>query len=181
MGIPKIIETDRLILRAIKERDSEALFEIWSHPEVIKFMNISAMETIEDARSMILILEALTEKKAGFRWTIMLKDSSRIIGTCGFNYLDEYNKRTEIGYELAREQWGKGLMREALLWILQIITEEMGYNRIEAKVMPENKNSIRLLEKLGFYFEGILRQHEYTKDIYQDVAMYSKLKEEGLY
>lgn len=179
MGIPKIIETERLVLRAIKERDTEELYRIWSNHDVAEFMNIQAMNSLENARSMILILEALSEKEAGYRWTILDKADNRIIGTCGFNYFDEENMRTEIGYELDKEYWGKGLMKEALIWIIQMAFDEWKYNRIEAKVIPDNRNSIRLLEKLGFQLEGVMRQHEYTREVFHDVAMYSKLKEES--
>lgn len=101
-----------------------------------------------------------------------------MIGTCGYlNYEKEHN-RIEIGYDLNPEHWGKGIMQEALSKIIHFAFTSMGINKIEAKIEPENNSSIRLLEKLNFSQEGVLRQHELEKGKYVDLAIFSILKSE---
>lgn len=101
-----------------------------------------------------------------------------MIGTCGYlNYENEHN-RIEIGYDLKPEYWGKGIMQEALSSIIHFAFTSMGINKIEAKVEPENISSIRLLEKLNFCQEGVLRQHEFENGKYIDLAILSILKSE---
>jgi ribosomal-protein-alanine N-acetyltransferase len=68
--------------------------------------------------------------------------------------------RAGIGYELARSHWRQGIMKEALGAIIALGFKEMGINRIEAVVMPENIASLKLLEKLGFHNEGVLKEYE---------------------
>ena len=89
----------------------------------------------------------------------------------------EHN-RIEIGYDLNPEYWGKGIMQEALSKIIHFAFTSMKINKIEAKIEPENKSSIKLLEKLDFYKEGVLRQHEFEKGKYVDLAIFSILKSE---
>ena len=69
-------------------------------------------------------------------------------------------------------------MQEALSSIIHFAFTSMGINKIEAKIEPENTASIKLLEKLNFSQEGLLRQHEFEKGKYVDLAIFSLLKSE---
>jgi ribosomal-protein-alanine N-acetyltransferase len=85
--------------------------------------------------------------------------------------------RGSIGYELARPFWRQGIMSEALTAILALGFGEMGLNRIDAVVLPDNLASIRLLEKLGFCNEGLLREYEnWGNKGFVDLCMLSLLK-----
>ncbi|MBS2970465.1 GNAT family N-acetyltransferase [Metabacillus sp. KIGAM252] len=171
-------EGARIRLRELEERDAEKLFPIWSDPEVVRYLNMQAAATITEVRSMIYILRSLAGKKKAYRWAILDLNTEEILGTCGFNDWDEENARGEIGYELGRQYWGKGYMEEALILLFDHAFTVMGANRIEAKVVPENKPSIHLLEKLQFQHEGRLRKYERMNGQYEDVMLFSLLKEE---
>lgn len=69
-------------------------------------------------------------------------------------------------------------MQEALSNIIHFAFTAMEINKIEAKIEPENIASIKLLEKLRFAKEGVLRQHEFEKGKYVDLAIFSILKNE---
>ncbi|WP_046174932.1 GNAT family N-acetyltransferase [Domibacillus indicus] len=169
------LHTERLYLRKITEADSRRLFEIWSDPEVTRFMNITNFTKEEQAKEMILLLNKLAAENRAIRFTIIEKKSNLIIGSCGFNVLDRENARAEIGYDLARNFWGKAYASEAVSILEDYAFKELGLVRIEAKVEPENFNSIKVLEKSGFYFEGTLRKSEKVKGRFVDLNMYSKL------
>ena len=166
--------TDRLHLRKMKLSDSSSLFKIWSDPDVTKFMNVSCMTNEKQAKDMITLLNDLAQDNKAIRFSIIKTESNEIIGSCGFNSLDFENAKAEIGYDMAKSFWGRGYASEAIYSLLDYAFTSLQMNRIEAKVEPENVNSIKLLQKLNFTFEGTLRQYESVDD--NDLNIYSKLK-----
>jgi len=174
---PKL-ETERFILRKGVVNDSKDLFELYSNENVVKYLPLKLFDSVEDAIDEINWYEKIFKEQIGLRWVIEETMTQKVIGTCGYlNYEKEHN-RIEIGYDLKPEYWGKGIMQEALSKIIHFAFTSMKINKIEAKIEPENKSSIKLLEKLDFYKEGVLRQHEFEKGKYVDLAIFSILKSE---
>lgn len=169
------LQTDRLHLRKMKLSDSPSLFKIWSDPDVTKFMNISCLTNDNQVKEMITLLDDLSQDRKAIRYSIIEKESNEIIGSCGFNSLDFENAKTEIGYEIAKSFWGRGYASEAIDALLNYSFSCLEMNRIEAKVEPENANSIKLLQRLNFTFEGTLRQYERVDGEFNDLNIYSKL------
>ncbi|MCP1144419.1 GNAT family protein [Lysinibacillus endophyticus] len=172
------IYTERLHLRKMHINDSPSLFKIWSDPDVTKFMNIDNFQDESQAKEIISYLNELAEDEKAIRYSIIELTSGDIIGSCGFNSLDFDNEKAEIGYELAKSHWGKGYAPEAIDGLLDYAFNTLKLNRIEAKVEPENINSIKVLEKLHFIYEGTLRQSEKSKGRFIDLNMYSLLRTE---
>ncbi|MGE7625022.1 GNAT family N-acetyltransferase [Viridibacillus sp. NPDC096237] len=170
------LHTKRLFLREMKESDSSRLFKIWSDPDVIKFMNISSFTDEKQAKVMINFLNELALENKAARYSIIELNSNEIIGSCGYNTVDFENEKAEIGYDFAKEFWGKGYASEAINALLDYAFFNLELNRIEAKVEPENINSIKVLQRLNFVFEGTLRQAEKSKGKFNDLSIYSKLK-----
>lgn len=169
------LRTERLILKKMTVTDSSSLFKIWSDPEVTKFMNINNFNDEKQAAQMIELLDKLSQENKAIRYSIYHLESEQIIGSCGYNLLDFENSKAEIGYELGKEYWRNGFATEVILKLLDYAFNTLHFNRIEAKVEPANTNSIRLLEKLNFQFEGTLRKSERSKDTFIDLNLYSKL------
>ncbi|NUU64146.1 GNAT family N-acetyltransferase [Paenibacillus agri] len=170
-----VLETERLHLRKMDVSDSSSLFKIWSDPEVTKFMNVSCFTDEHQAIEMINLLDDLSQDLKAIRFSIINKESNEIIGSCGYNSLDFENEKAEIGYDIAKSFWGKGYASEALSSLLDYAFSSLKLNRIEAKVDPQNVNSIKLLQKLNFTFEGTLRQYERVDGKFNDLNVYSKL------
>ena len=84
------------------------------------------------------------------RWILVLKSNGEKIGTCGFHCWNSENQTVEVGYDLQKEYWGQGLMREALTAIINSAINEMKATRIDAHIYPENHNSSGLAQRLGF-------------------------------
>lgn len=124
---------------------------------------------------MIKLLNDLAQENKAIRFSILVQESNEIIGSCGYNSLDFDNLKAEIGYDIARSQWGKGYATEAIFSLLAHAFSTMKLNRIEAKVDPDNVNSIKLLQKLNFTYEGTLRAYERAGETFSDLNMYSKL------
>jgi len=86
--------------------------------------------------------------------------------------------RAEIGYDLGFPYWGRGYAPEAIRTLIRFGFESLLLNRVEAKVEPENINSIKVLRKLRFVEEGKLRQYEKSKEVFVDLIMFSTLRTE---
>ncbi len=170
------LHTERLHLRKMTTDDVDSLFTIWSDPEVTKFMNISNFTTKDQAEEMITFLNRLAQDHKAIRFTIIEKKTYEIIGSCGYNSLDFENEKAEIGYDIAKNHWGNGFAPESISSLIDYAFDTLHFHRIEAKVEPENVNSVRVLNKLGFTYEGTLRQCEKSKDRFIDLQMYAKLK-----
>ncbi|MFC4408982.1 GNAT family N-acetyltransferase [Chungangia koreensis] len=173
-----VLETERLRLRKVTEQDAPYLMEYLSDDEVMKHYGLEPFESIEEAISEIQWYDSLLEEQTGIRWGISLKDDEQIIGSVGFHRYVHQHHRVEIGFELSKAYWGKGIAGEALSAILTYGFETFPIQRIEALIEPENLASQKLVEKHGFIREGLLRKYEYTRGKYDDLYMYSLLKDD---
>src|SRR5512147_651824 len=108
------LETERLILREITPDDAEDMFRIFADPDVMRYGSSAPMRSIDQARRKIQDVIDAFRTQEGIRWAITRKGSSRLIGSCGHWRLLKEHSRSEIGYELAPEQWGQGIMPEAV-------------------------------------------------------------------
>lgn len=173
------LESERLILDEITAADVQALFKLFSDPVVTQYNDVQTFEQVSDAGWLVNFLKERFESKTGLRWGIRFKgEPGTLIGTCGYNVWMRHNNCAEIGYDLMPQHWSQGIMTEALVEMLRFGFEEMGLNRAEADVTPDNTASVRLLEKLGFEEEGLLRQRGYWKGEYHDLRFFSLLREE---
>lgn len=178
--IPEL-ETTRLRLRKMRRKDAAQMFIHWSDREVTRYMNLAPMIGISEAADMIGLLNHMAGEEDAIRWGIELKDTGKLVGSCGFNTWQlEGAFRGEIGYELGRDYWRYGYMSEAFSALLPFGFETMGLNRIEALVDPRNAPSGAFLTSQGFTREGLLRQVQHTSTGYKDMVMYSLLYDEFL-
>ena len=173
-----IIETERMILTPYtpEDEDAEGLYEYAKNPDVGPHAGWKPHESV--AESKMIIEEMFMPAGA---WAIRLKDSGRLIGTIGLEpdkYRPESNSR-EVGYSLAKDYWGKGLMTEAVHAVLDYGFYEKNLDQIAICTGPENKRSQRVIEKTGFTYEGTIRRAYkiYTGEC-RDSLCYSMLREE---
>ncbi|WP_145046734.1 GNAT family N-acetyltransferase [Paenibacillus xylanexedens] len=172
------LRTERFNLRSAEVKDSHDILELYSNEAVVEFMPFTPFESVDDAKDEISWYAKIFREKSGLRWMIEDGDSGKVIGTCGFLNLEEVHNRAEIGYDLHPNYWGRGVMTEVAGVIMEFGFTSIQLNKIEARVEPKNEASIHLLRKLGFQQEGILREHEFEKGRYVDLAVFSKLRSE---
>jgi ribosomal-protein-alanine N-acetyltransferase len=102
---------------------------------------------------------------------------NKAIGSIGaFRQKNIHRHTAEIGYYIAEEYWGKGLMTEAVKQICSYIFDKSNIVRIYAEPFSYNKASCRVLEKAGFLYEGTLRSNAIKNGKTIDMLMYSRLK-----
>lgn len=173
--MPKL-ETERLLLRRMTMADAQDIFAYSRDPEVSRHVMWDAHSYIGESRAYLRYVRRQYRNNEPSSWGIELKGTGRLIGTIGFMWWNRDNRSAEVGYSLARAQWNKGLMTEALRTIIRFGFEEMRLNRIEAQHETANPASGRVMEKAGMRLEGVLRQRLYNKGKYVDVALYSILR-----
>lgn len=170
------IEAARIRLRHLEENDIDALFEIFSDEETMRYWSSPPFQARADAEKYLADISKLFRQKTLFQWGISLKESGEIIGTSTLFHLDMRNRRAEIGYILNRKFWKKGFVNEALNSLLNFAFEELNLHRIEADVDPNNAASIRVVEKLGFQKEGYLRERWHIAGKICDTVFYGLLR-----
>lgn len=173
------LETERFVLRAAADSDSRDLLALYSDETVVEYMPFTPFESEQDALDEMSWYKKIFKEQTGLRWMIEDKESHRVIGTCGYLAYEKEHHRAEIGYDLLSSCWGRGVMTEVARAVLDFGFNQMQLNKVEAKVDPGNEASIRLLLKLGFQQEGLLRQHEFEKGRYVDLAIFSKLQSDN--
>ncbi|GIO27279.1 GNAT family N-acetyltransferase [Ornithinibacillus bavariensis] len=173
-----VIETKRLVLRQITKEDANDILRYLSDEEVMKYYGLNPFKSINDALDEISWYQSIQNNKTGMRWGITLKEQGAVIGSCGFHNGVSQHFRTEIGFELSKDHWGKGIAFEAVEAIISHGYQHMNFQRIEALIEPPNQASQKLVEKLGFVREGLLRSYEFTDGKFDDLYVYSLLKQD---
>lgn len=175
---PHIISQD-IIIRKMEESDLDDLFEICSSENVYKF----TPDFLFTKSKKVLLTTIKNLGQRDFikkRWIIAgicLKDNpEKVIGTAE---MFEYNKdinMVEIGYRINEQYWNKKIATKAVKAMTDYLFNEIGINRIQATVMPENINSAKVLLNNGFIKEGVIRQGTIWKGKgVIDLEMYSLL------
>ncbi|MDH5460698.1 MAG: GNAT family N-acetyltransferase [Candidatus Bathyarchaeota archaeon] len=173
------LETDRLILREMTPDDVEFYFRHFNNKEVVEGSCFPGPKTLEAATEELeLYCIRPFKENRGIRWGIARKGNEELIGTCGYYDWNKTSRRAEVGYDLEPAHWGESIMTEALRAVLRYGFEEMALNRIQAIIDSENMRSIKLVERLGFRKEGVLRQNSYFRGKFRDEVCFSLLKEE---
>lgn len=108
-------------------------------------------------------------------WAITLGDDDRLIGQCVVFNISAEQRRAEVGYGIARPHWGHGYAHEAMRVVLDYAFGALRLHRLEADADPRNDGSVRLLERLGFVREGLLRERWRVNGEISDSAIYGLL------
>lgn len=101
-----------------------------------------------------------------------------LVGNIGLNYIDWHNRQTAMGYFLAEDAQGYGIMTRAVQALVNYAFFELDLNRIEIRCGEKNIKSRAIPERLGFTFEGRIRDGENLYGQYHDIFVYSILKSE---
>ena len=99
-----------------------------------------------------------------------------LAGLIGFKETDWINRKTELGYWLAKRMQGKGIITACTEKLIRFAFHKLNMNRIQIKVAVGNSKSSAVPKKLGFQFEGIERDGERHQNTYFDLEVYSLLK-----
>jgi RimJ/RimL family protein N-acetyltransferase len=161
----KILETDRLILRHLSPRDAEFILQLVNEPSWIRFIGNKGVRTIEDAGNYILNGPMEMYSRLGFGlYLVELKEEGESIGICGLIKRD-FLEDVDIGFAFLPKFWGKGYAYESASAVMAYGKRAFGLNRLLAITSPDNYDSVRLLEKLGFNFESMIKLSDDSQEV----------------
>lgn len=158
--------------------DAKELLYLRSSEEVMKYIDRERTRSIRDAELFIDKIDASLDSNNGIMWGITLKERPRtLIGNIGYWRLVKEHYRAEVGYMLHPAFWKKGIMKEALLRVIDFGFDEMKLHSIEANINPRNTASAKLLESTGFVKEAYFKEDYFFNGAFHDTIIYSRLKQ----
>lgn len=175
-----IIKIDNNIhIELINENHAQGIFDIVDENRsyLKKWLAfIDRMQTVEFADNFIR--ESMLRKQAGIEYAFVIIENSKLIGRIGIYKIDNQNKIGEIGYWLAENAQGKGILTKSCKVLIDFCFSNLQLNRIEIKCATKNLKSSAIPTKLNFTHEGIIRQGEWLNDQFVDLNLYSILRQE---
>ena len=167
----------RVHLRGPTADDADGVFALFSNPGVMRYWSRAPMRERGEAEGLIgEMLEAFSKREL-INWVIVDADD-RVIGTCTLFHFDPRHRRAEVGYALHSHHWGRGLASEAATLAIDWVLRTLDLHRVEADIDPRNDASRRLLERLGFRREGVLRERFFVGDAATDSEWFGVLATE---
>jgi ribosomal-protein-alanine N-acetyltransferase len=166
-----VFKTGRLLLRQFKNADLKNVFLGLSHPEVTRYYGVH-FKTLEETKKQIEWFAELEEKETGIWWAVCSSDDSIFYGAVGLYFLNSKLKKAEIGFWLMPEFWGKGIIAESVLPVLNYGFRKMNLKQIEAEVETENTMSTRVLKKLQFLYKTTRKDCEIKNGKYISLDVY---------
>ncbi len=138
------ITTDRLALRLISDDDVDAIFEVFSDPEVMRYWSTTPLANREGAVALVNEIHDSFERQVMLKWGVARRADNLIIGTTTLYNLDFTNRRAELGYALARKHWGQGYMHEALQALLSYAFETLDLRRLKRTLIHETNLQLKV-------------------------------------
>jgi RimJ/RimL family protein N-acetyltransferase len=158
------LETERLILRKPELGDLDGYLQIWSDPEVVRFLGGRTQTPDEVPAGIERMLKQWDRHGVGL-FSVLRKEDERLVGRVGYLLWDperwvnamheelEDPLELEIGWVIASAFWNKGYATEAAAACRDHAFDELGRDRVISLIAPENVASIRVAEKIGERYE----------------------------
>lgn len=178
-------ETDRLILKILPDTAAEQVLRFYlDNKEIFEQYEVDRTQTFYTYRFQKALLHCeynLAVKQSAVRfWVFEKMRPEWIIGTVSLQDIRrDFYQSCVLGYKFDRRVWGRGYAKESISRCMKVAFEEMELHRIEAHTVPENTASRKLLEGLGFAWEGTKRQSVKLHGTWRDHELYALLAEEA--
>jgi RimJ/RimL family protein N-acetyltransferase len=151
-----VAETERLILRRLALSDAEFILRLVNEPSWLEFIGDKGVRNLADACDYLRKGPFAMYERHGFGlFRVELRPTGEVVGLCGLLKRDSL-PAPDIGFAFLPQFWGKGYAHEAAAAVLELGQRAFGLERILAITTPGNRASIRVLEKIGLEFEGMI-------------------------
>ncbi len=170
------LKTERLYLRKLSMEDAREIQHNRNDERVMKYMDSDRHTTLEFSNNFVAENLSMYTQKKGMFWALIETSTQRYIGDFSFWKIDSKNARAEIGYTLKPQFWGKGLMKEAMVAIINFGFNHLKLHSLEANINPENDNSRGILKSMGFEKEAYFKENYFYNDEFLDSEIYSLLQ-----
>lgn len=176
---PPHLQTERLLLRKMMKSDSHDMFEYARQEEVTRYLLWDPHQSESYTAKYLNYIQSRYRSGDFYDWALVVKDTYKMIGTCGFTRFHTEANGAEVGYVLNPAYWGQGLAAEAVRAVIRFGFVELRLHRIEARYMEGNDRSRRVMEKAGMTYEGMSRDSMYVRGNYVSVGVCAILESDG--
>jgi RimJ/RimL family protein N-acetyltransferase len=160
-----VIETDRLVLRKLSTDDAEFINELLNQPSFLRYIGDKEVRNNADAVRYIQTGPIASYERFGFGlYLVELKETGTSIGICGLLKRDSLPD-VDVGFAFLPNYWSQGYAFESASAVMTYGREVLGLRRIVAITSPDNDASIRLLERIGLRFEGLIKLSEDQSEV----------------
>lgn len=167
------LESERLILRKIKEDDAVRLYNnIYNNYEYYKYYYQLPFESFENYKLLVEKYKEYYENGNHFRWGIVIKETNEIIGLVQLHSRDYLNNNCQIGYIIGYNYNNFGYAKEAVVSVINFAFEKLNIHRVDANITEENKASIKLAESIGMTLESTREDGYKIGDKYYNQKVY---------
>lgn len=172
------LETERLILRKTIKEDIDELFYIELNPNLRRYLGIHKVGTsLNDNRNYFDFSKY--DNLNFYRWSIVEKDTNKLLGCIYLNVHDEKARSYGIDYFIREDSWNKGYATEASKCVLEFAFNKLNINRIESSGAKSNPGTLKVMEHIGLKYEGVRKDGIfYYYGGIQDLVLYGITKEE---
>ena len=171
--------SDKIELRQISEVNAAELFEVvvknYEHLRPFLYWVVPEY-SLESAEEFIAQTNKAFAENTSRTFGIFFDE--KIVGVIGFVNFNWSSQRTEIGYWIAKDFEGKGIITKSCKTLINYAFDELKMNRIEIRCACENVRSCNIPQRLGYKLEGVLRQFLWRHTRFYDMAIYGMLAEE---
>lgn len=153
----QVVETERLILRWFTSDDAAFIFDLLNQPSWKRYIGDREIDSLEAARGYIERVLRTSYRQHGFGlYAVELKAEHTLAGMCGLIKRDGLGD-VDIGFAFLPRFEGQGLAYAAASAVLSHSAATLGLTRIVAIASVDNQRSMRLMERLGMHYEGLIR------------------------
>lgn len=173
------IETSRLSFRDFTVDDYDAVHAYGSDPVVTRYTAFGP-NTPEQTRGFLQFVsgEPSQEDRANYNFALIHKQTNKLIGSCGLMKSSPSGPQYSFGYVLHKDWWGQGLVSEAAAALIKFGFDELRAHRLWAHVFLGNTASERVLQKLGFRYEGCQLKAFFIRETWFDLQTFAMLRSE---
>ncbi len=170
------LESKRLRFRKLTNADAPEILVLRGNPETMQFIPRPLIKDIEGALAHIKMINDKIDENIDINWAVTEKGSDTCIGIMGFYRTQPEHHRTELGYMITPEHWGKGYVTEAVTVLLDFAFNSLQFHSIEAVIDSRHIASERVLQKVGFVKEAYFKENFYYNNEFTDTVIYGLLK-----
>jgi RimJ/RimL family protein N-acetyltransferase len=179
MSLPTpTLDTPRLRLRPFAETDTDTIFALQSSARVLRYWDAPPWTQRAQAERFIRVCGQIEQEGTGARLAIERVADRAFVGWCSLSRWDAVYRSAKLTYCLDDAAWGEGIATEAAVALLQWAFDPLDLNRVQAETDTRNTASSRVLEKLGFVREGMLREDCIVDGEVSDSWVYGLLRRE---
>lgn len=175
---PPHLYTERVCLRKMMRSDSHDMYEYARRDEVTRYLLWDPHPSETYTYKYLSYLQSRYRSGDFYDWAVVMRDTYKMIGTCGFTRFNIESNSAEVGYVLNPDFWGLGIATEVVSEVVKFGFNELNLNRIEARYMEGNDRSRHVMEKVGMTYEGTSRESMHVKGTYVSIGVCAILRSE---